>query len=730
MSVRVEFGIDGMDCGDCVRHVQAAIAAVPGVIDVEVLLGAEKAIVKAGAELDREAVKHAVDKAGYRVRAAGGARRATAGSAAGAGGTASGAARDASAGGAAAVTRRVLTVVALVFGAVLFVVVVGEWLGVIDRVTDGMPWQLGLALVIAGGYPVFRNVVRAALARRVISHTLMTVGVLAAVAVGEWATAFVVVFFMRVGEYAESFTAEKSRRAVRELAALAPSQARVLRGGEERELPIEEVVAGDIVVVRPGEMIPVDGVVSAGSATVNQAAITGESMPVERSAGGKVYAASYATFGSLRVAVQQVGEHTVFGNVVRLVQEAEAKRGRVARLADRFSAYYLPVVLAIAVATVALRGDVLAAAAVLVVACSCSFALATPIAILASIGASARRGILIKGGSYLETLAAVNVILLDKTGTLTLGEPRVQEVVGFNGFDTDAVVQAAAGAERYSEHPLAEALRSYGAARDITAGEPEEFAALPGRGVRAVLNGVEVVVGNRAAVAGGSAPASTGAAGERLQALEDAGRTVVLVARGGKLMGAVGFADSVRPEVPQALCELRELGLTEIELLTGDNAAVAGQLAESLGLRYRAELLPEDKIEVVRAYQAEGKRVLMVGDGVNDAPALAQADVGLAMGGAGSEIAVQAGHMVLLRDDWLMVPEAVRIARRTMRVILGNLGFTTLYNIAGLSLAALGFLPPIFAAALQSLPDLGILANSSRLLQNKTKSTAPPDTRG
>ncbi len=745
--MRAEFGIDGMDCHDCARHVQAAICKLPGVQRADVLLGAEKAIVEADTEIDREAVAAAVRGAGYRIRNLDGRgprdgrdarqgerRRAARGGTAQAGAEhreETGAEREPSREDPAEFTRRVLTVVGLVFGIVLFVVVVGEWLGVIDRITDEMPWPLGLALVVAGGFPVFRNVLRAAVRGRVISHTLMTVGTIAAIAVGEWATALVVVFFMRMGEYAESFTTEKSRRAVRDLTALAPARARVLRDGEEQDLPIDEVASGDTVVVRPGEMIPVDGVVSAGRATVDQAAITGESMPVERGAGEKVYAASYATLGSLRITAEQVGESTVFGNVVRLVEEAEAKRGRVARIADRFSAYYLPVVLVIAAAVVLVRGDVLAAAAVLVVACSCSFALATPIAILASIGASAKRGILIKGGSYLERLASVDVVLLDKTGTLTLGEPRVEQVLGFNGVDSHAVLELAAGAERYSEHPLAEAVRRHAASLGVTAAEPAEFSALPGRGVQAVIGSDEILVGNRAAVLGAEplTPETMSAFAEleRVRELEDQGRTVVYVARNGTAVGAVAFSDSVRPEVPDALDGLRALGLHEIELLTGDNAAVAGRLAEDLGLRYRAELLPEDKITAVRDYQAAGKRVLMVGDGVNDAPALAQADVGLAMGAAGSEIALQAGHMVLLRDDWAMVPEVVGIARRTMRVIVGNIGFTTVYNIAGLSLAALGFLPPIFAAALQSLPDLGILANSSRLLRTRA---GRPETRG
>ncbi|MEN9937604.1 MAG: copper-transporting ATPase CopA [Chloroflexota bacterium] len=696
----IEVPVAGMDCAECTRHVRQAIAALPGVESVDVLLSAEKAVVRLDpAQADLPDIHAAVARAGYRVpaQAAEGAPDA---------------ARD--------FTRQVLLLFGLVAGAVLLLVVGGEWLGLFDAVTDRVPWPLWLALVLVGGYPIFRGVVLAALRGQVISHTLMSVGAIAAIAVGEWATALIVVFFMRVGEYAERFTAERARRAVRNLTALAPKLARVEREGAEVELPVTEVRPYDLVVVRPGEQIPVDGVVVAGQATVDQAAITGESMPVEAGPGAKVFAATIAQLGSLRLRATAVGADTTFGKIIRMVEEAEAHRADVQRIADRFSAWYLPVVAGVAALTFILRRDPLATAAVLVVACSCSFALATPIAMLASVGAAAKRGLLIKGGKYLEALARADVLLVDKTGTLTLGRPQITDVVPIGQLPADEVLALAASAERDSEHPLAGAVRAAARARGLHVMAPARFAAVPGQGVTAEVGGHTVMVGSRRLVLrGADAP---GAA-----SLEAAGKTLLYVTRDGALIGVLAASDTPRPEVAEALAQVRALGIREVELLTGDNERTAAALAGPLGIGFRANLLPEDKIAVVREHQARGRRVIMVGDGVNDAPALAQADIGIAMGVAGTDVAIEAAHVALMRDDWTLVPELLRIARRTMRVVKTNIGFTALYNLVGLTLAALGVLPPVLAAAAQSLPDLGIMANSSRLLRQRDgRASSPP----
>ena len=601
---------------------------------------------------------------------------------------------------------------AVVFAGVLLVVVLGEWLGLLEPYTERVPWYVGVAIVLLFGYPVFRNVLRAALKRRVTSQTLMTAGLLAALVIGQWATAVLIIFFMRLADYVERFTSERARHAIRELAELAPQTAHVERDGAETEVPVGSLSPGDIVVVRPGEKIPIDGEVLSGQATIDQAAITGESMPVEAGPGTKVYAASIARLGSLRLRTVHVGPDTTFGRVIRLVEDAEAHRADVQRVADKFSAWYLPVVSCVALLTFLLSRNALSTAAVLVVACSCSFALATPVALLASIGAAAKRGLLIKGGKYLELLARANVLLVDKTGTMTLGCPRLADVVPLNGFSPREVLRLAAAAERFSEHPLAEAVRGAAVEQGLELAGTEDFRALPGLGVQARVEGAAVRVGSRRMMRDqGELPG--------VATLEGDGKTLLYVERDGTLIGFLTAADTVRSEVGNALAEVRALGIRHIELLTGDNGRTAAALAGNLGITYRARLLPEDKIAIVKEYQAQGKTVVMVGDGVNDAPALAQADVGIAMGAFGTDVAIEAAHIALLRDDWMLVPEALSIARRTMGVVKLNIGFTAVYNLAGLLLAALGFLPPALAAAAQSLPDLVILGNSARLLRGR-----------
>jgi Cd2+/Zn2+-exporting ATPase/Cu+-exporting ATPase len=687
----LEIPVKGMDCAECVAHVQHAIAALPGVQSVNVFLSSEKAVLRLDpAQVSINDIRAAVAGAGYSVPE-----------------SVETAAAEAMNGG---FTRSILSLFGVVFGAVLLIIIAGEWLGLFESITTLIPAPLGYVLVLIAAYPTFLNVVRAAMKRQVISHTLMSIGVIAALVVGQWVTAAIVVFFMRVGDYAERFTTESSRKALKNLTAMAPQTARIERNGQEVEIPVTELAVGEIVIVRPGEKVPVDGEVVAGQATINQAAITGESMPVEAGVGTKVFAATLAELGSLRIRATHVGADTTFGKVIRLVEEAETHRADVQRIADKFSAYFLPFVGAIALLTFLISGNPLSTAAVLVVACSCSLALATPIAMLASIGAAAKIGLLIKGGKYIEVLARADVVLIDKTGTLTLGRPQVTDVIPLNGLPEREILALAASAERYSEHPLAEAVRSEALHRNIALYEPQTFEAVPGSGVWAEVNGSRIGVGNRRLV--GNIPAVS-------VDLEAQGKTALFVQKDGEVVAVMGASDTVRPEIPQSIAALSALGIKDIQILTGDNEQVASALAQKLGVSYRANLLPEDKIAIVKAYQAQGRTVVMVGDGVNDAPALAQANIGIAMGAAGTDVALEAAHVALMREDWTLVPEAIQIARRTMRVVKTNIAFTAIYNLLGLSLAAFGILPPILAAAAQSLPDLGILANSSRLLRLK-----------
>ena len=705
----LEIPIRGMDCAECTIHVQKAIANLPGVQSAQVFLITEKALVRYDPNLvTLSSIRGAVERAGYSVPESGSESQ-----------------EDS---GLENFTRPVLVLLALVFGVVLFVIVVGEWLGLFETLTDLIPWYVDVAVVLVAGYPVFRKVVRAALNGQVIAHTLMTVGVVAALLAGEWSTALVVVFFMRVGNYVERFTAGRARRAVKDLTEMSPQIARLERDGDEVEVPVEQVEVGETVILRPGEKIPVDGEVLSGNATIDQATITGESMPVEAGPGSTVYAATLVRLGALRVRATHVGEDTTFGCVIKMVEESEANRADVQRVADRFSTYYLPVVAIIAALTLIIRRDPMATVAVLVVACSCAFALATPIAMLASIGAGAKRGLMIKGGKYLELLAQADVALIDKTGTLTLGKPEIVEYRSLNDDLKDGdsghleILRLAASAEKYSEHPLAEAVREAAYAQRLVLEEPQDFVSIPGLGVQAT-------VGHRRVAVGSARMFNDVGQVDNLSYQENPttqdGKTLLFVAVDGELVGLLAAADRMRPEVPAAIQEIFDLGIREVELLTGDNqgtaSAIAGRITEGLSegcvIRFRANLMPGDKIRIVKEYQGDGHTVIMVGDGVNDAPALAQADVGIAMGAAGSAVAIEAAHVALMNDDWFLVPEVIRIAHRTMRVVQMNIGFTAIYNFIGLTLAALGYLPPVLAAAAQSLPDLGILVNSSRLLR-------------
>jgi Cd2+/Zn2+-exporting ATPase/Cu+-exporting ATPase len=682
----LEIPVGGMDCAECTQHVRQAIARLPGVASVDVLLSSEKAVIRLDPALvGLPSIRSAVEAAGYSVPGSPG--------------------KDAGVPGKFG--SRIATLLAIVVGGVLFVVVIGEWFGLIEQITERVPFAIGVALVIASGWTLFLKVVRAALKREITSHALMSLGALAALTVGEWATAAVVVFFMRVGQYAERLTTEGARRAVRGLTAMAPQTARVEREGVEHEVPVVEVGPGEVVVVRPGERIPVDGEVLDGHATVDQSALTGESIPAEVGRGSRAFAATIAQNGGLRLRATGIGTDTTFGRVVKMVEEAEANRGDVQRLADRFSAYYLPLVAGLGLLTLLIGRKPLAAAAVLVVACSCSIALATPIAMLASIGAAARRGLLIKGGKYLEALARADVLLIDKTGTLTLGRLRVTDVVALNGLRSEDVLALAASAERYSEHPLAEAVRREAREQGLLLVEAEDFESIPGMGVRARIAGRMIRVGNARLV-------PEGAALTVREELEGRGKSLLYVERDGDVCGVVAAADTLRPEVPTALGRVRALGVTRIELITGDNERAASALARSLGLDYRASLLPEDKIAAVRDLQAAGHIVVMVGDGVNDAPALVAADLGIAIG-TGTDVAIEAADLTLVSGDLRAAADAILLSRRTLTTIKGNLFWAFAYNIAAIPLAAVGLLNPMIAAGAMGFSSVFVVTNSLRL---------------
>ena len=699
MTQRLDFTVPELDCADEARQIETALGRLDGVVDVQTAVGVRRVIVSFDPARTRpQAVEEAIRGLGMTVADTprpSGRRRSL---------------PDAL-GWAFVSIIAVLTLAGLA----------AERLGLADALVERMPAWLAVAAVLAGGYPIFGNVVRALRRRAVTSHALMTLGIMGALAVGQYAAAALIVFFMRLADFIEGYTTERSRQAIKELLKLAPETARVERHGRELDVPAGQVQPGEIVLIKSGDRIPVDGVVLAGRAALNQAPITGESIPVEKEPGAQVFAATICDRGALRVRVEHVGRDTTFGQILRLVEEAEASKAPVQRFADRFTAYYIPVVIAIALATYAIGGSATAAVATVLVACSCAIAMATPTTVLAAVGWAARRGIVVKGGRYLEALAKVDVVVMDKTGTVTMGRPEVTDTLPLVAGTQEDLLSAAASLERRSEHPLADGIVRAAEKTALTLGTPTRFEVHPGEGVAGELAGEPVVCGTERLIArlGIEIPEPIR---QRVAALSADGKSVVRVARSGRLAGLVALTDTLRPEVAAAVGQIRALGIGRVILLTGDREPAAAAVAARLGVEFEAELLPAEKIKAIERLQREGHIVAMVGDGINDAPALAQADVGIAMGVAGTDAAIEAAHVALMRDDWQMIPEAIALSRRAFRVIAQNLWFTAAYNAVGILLAASGWLPPVGAAAAQSLPDVVVMLNSARLLRARRHS--------
>ncbi len=693
---RQRLTVKGMDCAECVLHTEEAVRGLPGVREARVYLGAERLDVVYDPDLtDTDQIAQAVARAGYRVEER---------------------AENPGEGQGSILAERLTGLFVVVVVLVILVETVGERLGLLEATLARIPPWLAVPAILVGGYPIFRKVAQGLRQSQVTAHALMTLGIIGALSIGQVTAAVVIVFFMRVSDYLEGLTTDRSRQAIRALMRLAPETAHRVQDGDEEDVPVEALHPGDRVVVRPGEQVPADGRVETGSAAVDQSPITGESMPVDKEPGSEVFAGTIVHGGAVTVEVTRAGADTTLRRVIQLVEEAEANKAPVQRVADRFTAWYIPVVVAAAALTYLVGRSVTAAIAVLLVSCACAIALATPTAVIAAVGQAARRGILIKGGRYLELLARVDTVVMDKTGTLTFGRPVVTDVAALDGRTEEEVVRLAASAEQLSEHPVAAAVRQAARQRGLDSAAADGFRALAGMGVRARLDGSRLLIGSRRLLEADEIPVPSEAEAQAARWQTD-GKTTFFLAVDEGVVGLLAVADEPRPEVPEALAALRELGIERLLLLTGDNERTARAEANRLGVDYRAELLPEEKIAVVKELQNRGHTVLMVGDGINDAPALAQADVGVAMGVAGTDAALEAADVALMQDDWRALPEAVRVGRRTFGVIQQNLGLGVAYNVVGITLAAAGILPPVAAAAGQSIPDLLIMASSARLLR-------------
>jgi P-type Cu+ transporter len=568
---------------------------------------------------------------------------------------------------------------------------------------------IGIAATLVGGYPIFKEAVENIVERRMTMELSMTIALLAALFIREFFTALVIAGFVLVAEILESLTVGRGRRAIRSLLDFLPDAACVVTNGRYEEVPTERIKSGDVVLIKPGSRVPVDGKVVSGGSFVDESAITGESMPAEKRPGAAVYAGTINQSGALQVAVERVGRNTRFGTIVELVEEAERSKAPIQKTADRLAGYLVYFALAAALLTFIVTHNIRSTISVVIVAGACGIAAGTPLAILGAIGTAAKHGAIVKGGRFLEALAGVDTAVLDKTGTLTFGTPQIRDVVPDSGWTEREIIAAASIAERRSEHPLARPVLQRADELKIPAVEPDVFEYLPGKGVLARSRGQEIVVGSHAFLAERGLPVSAQVGGVSGVA------TGLHVARGGEVLGIIRVADVLRPEAKASISSLKQMGLTTV-LLTGDATDVANATARELGVdEFAGNLLPHQKSEWVLKLRSNHRNVAMLGDGINDAPALAQANVGLAMG-SGTDVARESADIVLIGNDLSKFVETIRIARKCKFIIMQNFYGTLAVDTVGVALAALGFLNPLLAAFIHVSSEMAFILNSTRML--------------
>jgi cation-transporting ATPase V len=714
---RLDFEVQGMTCGSCAVRIQRVLGRQPGVASAEVNFATHKARVAADGAVAVGDLQAAVERIGYRISPVTGGAPAD--------GTAT-----AEANAEAAWRRRLLVALPLALAVVALAMLPGgamdETWGRLAAFTLATPVQFWV------GWPFLREAARRARRRAANMDTLIAMGTLAAYGFSVWQllsggmdlyfeAAAVIIAFLVLGRFFEARAKGRAGHAIRALLELGARQARVVRDGEEVLVPVEQVAVGDLLRVRPGEKVPTDGEVVDGASAVDESMLTGESVPVDKAVGDPVTGATVNTSGVLTVQATRVGAETAFAQIVRLVQDAQASKGKIQRLADRVAGVFVPVVIGIAVLTLAgwtvLGGDprqgLVAAVAVLIIACPCALGLATPTAIMAGTGRGAELGVLIKGVEVLERTRRISTVVFDKTGTLTRGEMALTDAVPAAGLQESELLRHVGAVEADSEHPIGRAITA--AARQRAGALPEAvgFQALAGRGARAEVDGTVVWVGRRKlmADAGLVIPGALDDAAERL---EQDGKTAVLTGWDGEVRGVLAVADTLKDGASELIARLHAMGL-EVAMLTGDNARTAEAIARRVGIdRVLAEVLPAEKVGEVARLQREGRVVAMVGDGVNDAPALVRADLGIAIG-TGTDVAIESSDLTLIRGELAGVAIAVELSRRTYRTIMQNLGWAFGYNLAAIPLAALGLLNPIVAGAAMALSSVSVVANSLRL---------------
>ena len=692
------YQIHGMDCSSCAKSLENHMKSLPAVKAVSVNFSTGKMqIVEEG--LGDHGVVREVSKAGYSASPLSGRR------------TKQQKAADRSG-----------TVLTIASGIFLLLGLLASFAGLPEIVSI----LLYAGSILTGGYKPVRSAFYAIKSRSLDMNVLMSVAAIGAAAIGEWLEGATVVWLFSIGNMLQARSIEKTRDSIRNLMDLAPPEAWVKRGETLVRIPVEEVGIGELIVVKPGEKIPLDGEVAKGSSSVNQAPITGESVPVDKEPGDAVFAGTVNESGSLEVKVTRLVEDTAIARIIHLVEEAQEKKAPTQAFVDRFAEVYTPIVLVLAIGVIFLPplfgfgtwGEwFYKGLELLVVACPCALVISTPVAIVSAIGNAARNGVLIKGGTFLERAGAITAFAFDKTGTLTQGKPQVTQLLTADGT-ADELLRIARTVEEHSRHPVAAAIVRYAAEKGIAPVKAEEHRAIVGKGVQATIAGETYYVGKPALFA--ERGISMAAWEEPLHTLQQEGNTLVVVGTAERIVGVIAVADSIRDITVKAIGKLKQAGVGELVMLTGDHAGTARKVAEQTGVsRYFAELLPEQKVTAVKQLQQEGHVVAMVGDGINDAPALATADLGIAMGGAGTDTAMETADIVLMADNLEKLPYTVKLSRKALVIIKQNIWFSLLIKLAALILIFPGWLTLWMAVLSDTGAALLVILNSMRLLKGK-----------